>query len=229
MIRYLFQIHDNTAIASSFALVPLSNLPPTSFPLHPTPQPDLLVPDELPYHPRPILMVRQIGVEFIRDLVQRGQSTPRDSREIVMFVMQAHIISQKVQRAIVGECLRDRRQFGRVPSVRGLFLEHVMLRDEMRRARVQRAGQEGTHDQVHQRVRAEPADYGGVEDDLGDDVEDVDAGDGELVDHHWTDGVEEDLEGAEPGFAEDGVEEEGFEGGGEVGVQAIDTEGLVMC
>lgn len=36
------------------------------------------------------------------------------------------------------------------------------------------------------------------------------------------------MEGAEEGFAEDGVEEEGFEGGGEVGVEAVDAKGFVV-
>jgi hypothetical protein len=36
------------------------------------------------------------------------------------------------------------------------------------------------------------------------------------------------LEGAEEGFPEDGVEEDCFEGGGEVGVEAIDAEGFVV-
>lgn len=49
-----------------------------------------------------------------------------------------------------------------------------------------------------------------------------------MVYEHWTQGVEEDLEGAEEGFSEDGVEEEGFEAGGEVCVQAVDAEGFVV-
>lgn len=49
-----------------------------------------------------------------------------------------------------------------------------------------------------------------------------------LVDHYGTESVEEDLEGAEEGLAEDGVEEEGFEGGGEICVEAIDPEGFVV-
>lgn len=56
----------------------------------------------------------------------------------------------------------------------------------------------------------------------------MDPGQGQLVDHHGPQGVEEDLEGAEEGFAGDGVEEEGFEGGGEVGVEACDAEGFVV-
>jgi hypothetical protein len=68
----------------------------------------------------------------------------------------------------------------------------------------------------------------GVEEQLGRDVEDLDVGDGELVDEHGPQGVEEDLEGGEEGFAEDGVEEDGFECGGDVGVQPVDAEGLVV-
>ena len=46
---------------------------------------------------------------------------------------------------------------------------------------------------------------------------------GESVDEHWSEGVEEDLEGCEEGFSRYGVEEYGFEGGGEVGVEAVDA------
>jgi hypothetical protein len=71
-------------------------------------------------------------------------------------------------------------------------------------------------------------DQGDVEEDLDCNVEEVDPGKGERVDHHGAQGVEEDLEGAEEGFAEDGVEEDGFEGSGEVGVEAVDAEGFVV-
>jgi hypothetical protein len=36
------------------------------------------------------------------------------------------------------------------------------------------------------------------------------------------------LEGGEEGFAENGVEEDGLEGGGEIGVETVDTQGLVV-
>lgn len=45
---------------------------------------------------------------------------------------------------------------------------------------------------------------------------------------HGADCIEEDLECAEEGFAEDAVEEDDFEGGGEVGVEAVDAEGFVV-
>jgi hypothetical protein len=56
---------------------------------------------------------------------------------------------------------------------------------------------------------------------LSDDIEEVDVSERKLVDHHGAEGVEEDLECAEEGFPENGVEEESFEGGGEVGVEAV--------
>jgi hypothetical protein len=48
------------------------------------------------------------------------------------------------------------------------------------------------------------------------------------VDGHGTDSIEEDLEGAEEGLAEDRVENEGLEGGWEIGIETIDAEGLVV-
>lgn len=56
----------------------------------------------------------------------------------------------------------------------------------------------------------------------------MELGERNLVDHHGPESVEEDLEGAEEGFAEDGVEEEGFKGGGEIGVEAVNAEGFVV-
>lgn len=56
----------------------------------------------------------------------------------------------------------------------------------------------------------------------------MDLGHRELVNHHWADGVEEDLKRAKEGFAEDGVKEEGFERRRKVGIEAIDAEGFVV-
>lgn len=53
-------------------------------------------------------------------------------------------------------------------------------------------------------------------------------GEGDAVDGHGAQGVEEDLERAEEGFSEDGVEEEGFKCGGEIGVEAVYAERLVV-
>lgn len=48
------------------------------------------------------------------------------------------------------------------------------------------------------------------------------------VDEGRTDGIEEQLEGAKEGFAEEGVEDESFEGGGEVCVKAGYAEGFMV-
>jgi len=56
----------------------------------------------------------------------------------------------------------------------------------------------------------------------------VDRGKRDFVDEDGADGVEENLEGAKEGFSKDGVEEDGFEGGGQIGVEAGDAEGFVV-
>ena len=93
-----------------------------------------------------------------------------------------------------------------------------MLRNEMPGARMQRSGEERAHNQIGQSFDTCISYEEEIESELSDDVEEVDLGQWELVDHHGTEGVEEDLEGAEEGLAEDGVEEEGFKGSWEVGV-----------
>lgn len=56
----------------------------------------------------------------------------------------------------------------------------------------------------------------------------MDLGQGDTVDGHGAEGVEEDLEGAEEGLSEDGVEDKGLEGSREISVEAIDAKRLVM-
>lgn len=56
----------------------------------------------------------------------------------------------------------------------------------------------------------------------------MDGGKRYFVDEDGANGVEQNLEGAEEGFSEDGVKEDGFEGGGKVGVEAGDAEGFVV-
>lgn len=67
-----------------------------------------------------------------------------------------------------------------------------------------------------------------IEEQLDEDVDEVDRGERHFVNEDWADGVEEDLEGAEEGFAEERVEEYGFDGGGEVGVETVNTKGFVV-
>jgi len=67
-----------------------------------------------------------------------------------------------------------------------------------------------------------------VEQELDSNVEGVDLGQRDLVDHHRSQSVEQYLECAEKGLASDRVKEEGLKSGGEIGVEAIDAERLVV-
>jgi hypothetical protein len=57
-----------------------------------------------------------------------------------------------------------------------------------------------------------------VEEYLGEYIGEVDGCKRHFIHEYGADGVEEDLESAEEGFSEEGVEEYCFEGGGEVSV-----------
>lgn len=103
--------------------------------------------------------------------------------------------------------------------MRGLPLEDVVFGYEVPGAWVQGSGEEGGEDEVVEGIVGVGCfDEEDVEEDLGEDVEDVDRGEGDGVDEDGSDGVEEDLEGAEEGFSEEGIEEYGFEARGEIGV-----------
>lgn len=178
-------------------------------------------------------MLRQRVVEFLGNLVQLPQTRPRHRREIMVLVVQPDIVREEVQRAVVRERLRRRRQLhgGGRRGVTGLWwlpLEDVVLGDEVASAGVQRAGEERRREKVIEGVPAPHLDEGVVEGKLHDDVEQVDLGDGQLVDEHGSQRIEEDLEGREERLAEDRIEEDGFECSREVGVKAVDAKGLVM-
>jgi hypothetical protein len=94
---------------------------------------------------------------------------------------------------------------------------------------MQTARQKATQDQVIQRIQVCEFNKHDIEEYLYCDIEEMDACERHSVDEDGADGVEEDLEGAEKGFSEERVEEYGFEGGGEVGVETVDAEGFVVC
>lgn len=84
----------------------------------------------------------------------------------------------------------------------------------MSRARVQRSCEERAHDEVCQSTHSDILNKHVVESDLDNDVECVQLGQREFVNHHWTQGVEEDLESAKESFAKDRVQENRFQSGG---------------
>ena len=122
-------------------------------------------------------MPRQIRIKLLGHLVQCGQATPWHGGEIMMLIMQADIIRQQIQRAIVTKRLGQRHS----PSRPILTLdarvrrdaEEIVLGNEVPRAGMQRAGEEGGEDEVVQRVGGCVRDEGVVERDLREDVEEV--------------------------------------------------------
>lgn len=205
-----------------------TNPPSALFSLHARPQADVLIPDELPDDVDPALVHRQIIIKLMRDLVELRKARPRHGREVVVLVVESDIVCEEVEDAVVGVCLRDWDLVRWVRGVLGRLLKDVMLGDEVACTGMERASQEAAQDQVSDRFSADKLDECIVEEELGDDVEEVDLRQRELVYEHWAEGVEEDLEGAEEGFAADRVEEKGFEGGGEVGIEAVHAERLVV-
>lgn len=148
----------------------------------------------------------------------------------MVLIVQPHVPGEEVQRAVVRVRLRHRGvEFrARITRLGGQVLKDVVLCDEVSSQGMQTARQETGEDEVEECVSAGVFDEADVEGNLHYDVEEVDLCQRDLVDHHWAEGVEEDLEGAEECFAEDGVEEDGFEGGRHVGVEAVNAEGLVV-
>jgi len=145
-----------------------------------------------------------------------------------VLVMQTHVIREEVQRAVVGEGFRDLGPGERVLGRGRLALEDVVLGDEVAGGGMQRAGEEGAEDQIVEGIRTAELDEHVVEEDLRADVDEMDAGEWDLVDADGSQRVEQDLEGAEKGLSEDRVEKYGFEGGGKVSVEPIDAEGFVV-
>lgn len=149
-------------------------------------------------------------VKLLCNVIHSVKSRPGNGREVVVLIVQPDIVGQNVERAVVGKGLWNGDLVVRVPLRRGDGLVDVVLGDEVAGQGVQAAGEEGGEQQVEEGVDGSEAEEEDVKGDLGDDVEEVDPGHGDAVDGHGADGVEEDLECAEEGLAEDGVEDKGF-------------------
>ena len=201
---------------------------PTLVTLHPAPQADVFVHDKLPHNVDPALVYRQFIVKLVRNAVQLGKPCPRDCREVMVLVVQADVVCEVVENAVVRVRLWDGNLVGRVRGVLLWLLENVVLGDEVAGARVQRSGEEAAHNQVRQRLSSCKLYEGVVKGKLDDDVEEMDLGQRQVVDEHGSQGIEEDLACAEEGLAGDRVEEPCLEGGGQIGVEAVHAERLVV-
>lgn len=189
---------------------------------------DGLVEYEAPDDVGPRGVVREIGVELAGDIVELVEAGPGDGGEVVVLVVQADVVRQEVEGPVVGVRLGDGDAVGGIGLGGRDGRIDVVLGDEVAGERVQAACEEGGQQEVQHGPAAERADNHGVEEDLHSDVEGRHPGEGDAVHGHGPQGVEEDLEGAEEGLAQDGVEEYGLEGGGQVRVEPVDAQGLVV-
>jgi hypothetical protein len=173
----------------------------------------------------------QVLVEFLCNLVDLPESGPRNSREIVVLVVQTNVVGQVVEGSVVRESLGNQNTLFRVARLLVLkrrTVENVVFGDEVASHGVQRSGQETAQNEVSNSLAAPRLDKDVIEQQLNNNVECVDLGHGDLVDHHRSESVEQNLECAEEGLAGDGVEEKCFESGRQVGIKAIDAERFVM-
>lgn len=139
-------------------------------------------------------MCRQGIIKLLGNLVQLGQSSPGDRREVVVLIVQTDIVSEKVQDAVVAVGLRKRDLVLGVSGFVRNVLIHVVFGDEMPCCWVETASQEGGQDQVQDRVDREvvreQGNEGVVEGQLNGNVEPVDPGEGDTVNGHRAEGVE---------------------------------------
>jgi len=99
-----------------------------------------------------------------------------------VFGRKTHVISQNVERAVVA----IRLLVHPVPK--------IMFGDEVARAWVEASGEEAASDEVDERFGAKAADEGVVEDELGQDVEEMPARQALGADKGGSEGVKEYLE-----------------------------------
>jgi len=85
-----------------------------------------------------------------------------------------------------------------------------MLGNKVSCARVQRPCKEAAHKEIPQGVGSGKLDEGDIEHNLDSNVQEVDLCEWNLINHHWAESVEEDLERGEEGLSKDRVQKDGF-------------------
>lgn len=173
-------------------------------------------------------MTGQRLVELLGHLIHGRESGPRNGREVVVLVVQTDIVGEPIEGAVVGKCLGHGDHVAGVLLRRGDGFVDVVLGDEVASQGVQTACEKRRQQEIQHCVPRGVAHEEGVEGELDGEVHEMDPGEGDAVDGHGAQGIEEDLKGAEEGLSEDGVEEEGFQGGGQISVEAVYTKGFVV-
>ena len=125
-------------------------------------------------------MVRQVVVKVVGDLAHLRQLIPCNVGEIVVLVVVTHVEREAVEPPVVRVRLL-------VPE------EHIVLGDEMRRERVDLAGEKRLQQEVPDRAHAKGLYDGDVKGDLNGKVQDEPGVDGLLAHDARADGVEQDL------------------------------------
>jgi hypothetical protein len=189
---------------------------------------NVLIKDEAPDGVAPALVTGQRVVEFVSNISHSMETGPGDGGEVVVLVVKTDIVGEPVERSIVGEGLGHGDLVLGIASRGGDGLVDVVLSDEVAGQGVQTSGEEGREQQVEERVDRGVLEEKKIERDLNNDVEEVDLSQGNAVDGHGSQGVKEDLESAEEGLSKDRVEKDCLKGSWEIGIEAINAEGLVV-
>lgn len=88
-------------------------------------------------------MARQIIVEFVGDVTDSVEPGPGNGGEVMMLVVEANVVGEPVERAVVGERLGDWNTVLRILGRRGDGLVNIMLSNEMASERMETASKEG--------------------------------------------------------------------------------------
>lgn len=92
----------------------------------------------------------QISIVVLGYVVQYRQTCPGYSWEVVVLVVQTHVVSKYIQWPVIRIGLRNGYKIAGFFCALRLWIEHIVLGDEMACTRMQRAGKKGAHDQVCQ-------------------------------------------------------------------------------
>lgn len=107
-----------------------------------------------------------------------------------MFIVISDIVSEDVQNPIVGICFGDRYVPGHFPIGKGRFGKDIMLGNKMGGTRMERTGQKGTQNEIHQRLGPQELDNQHVEGNLSGNVAKVDRPKWDAIDEHGSNGIE---------------------------------------
>lgn len=177
-------------------------------PLDPGIRADGRVSNKVINHLHPRLMARQVIVELWGQLSYLGQPTPRNIREVMVFVVIAHVKGDVVEWAVVAVRLEA-------------FVEHVVLRDEMSSHWVQPHCQQGSPSQVEHTLGSKIVTDQKIAGELNSGVKYLQEGGSLGVGDDRPQGIEERLKTHPDHLAKGGAEQPCLKAGGDVSVKLL--------